>query len=385
MRHKVATEKPSARRGLDYASLTYVSPSPQHQRQIFDACISLGEEIESSWDWAEAGRSAHYGRCFTHPTGMRVELTELDSPSGRNPGSTLLTIPGSCFYVQDTAHQMLMLWKAVSQDGFKWFTRLDFQNTELHPEWDMERVHQGVVNGLLWVKGHRSYEPRGELVSGGICPDGRTIYWGSPRSERRGRSYDKGRESGWDVPAVRDEVQMRGEWAHSYGRELVKALRDRCDSVAMSKSVEELTVKALNQHLQYWELNGADPRTDKNWTRKAKPADWYTARIGKPSEPLKKAPREILDLESTASWGVRQYGRVFATWVEHHSKKHGLPRDFVAGALYLRFFARLQPEDLVALDIAVTEEEMAEAKSFLQELGNEHAKAGELGWWEDPV
>lgn len=385
MRHKVVKEEPSARRGLDYASLTYVSPSPRHQQQVFDACISLGEEIESSWDWAEAGRSAHYGRCFTHPTGMRVEFTELDAGSGRNPGSTLLTIPGACFYLQDTAHQMLMLWKAVSQDGFKWFTRLDFQNTELDPEWDMERVHQGVIYGLLWVKGHRSYEPRGELMSGGICPDGRTVYWGSSRSERRGRSYDKGRESEWDIPAIRDEVQLRGEWAHSYGRELVKALRAPVDSVAMSKSVEELTVKALNQHMQYWELNGADPRTDKNWTRKAKPADWYTARIGKPSEPLKKAPREILDLESTTSWGVRQYGRVFATWVEHHVNRHGLSREFVSHALYLRFFARLQPEDLVALDIAVTEEEMAEAKAFLQELGNEHAKAGELGWWEPMV
>lgn len=381
MRHKTATEEPGARRGLDFASAVYSSATPRHQREVFDFCINLGEEMESSWDWSESGRSAHFGRCFTHPIGLRVEFTELDGGQGRNPGLTLLSIPGACFYLQSTEQQMVMLWRAVSQDGFKWFTRLDFQNTELEPAWDMERVHQGVVDGLLWVKGHRSYEPRGDLAADGSCPAGRTLYWGSSRSERRGRTYDKGRESDWEVPAIRDEVQLRGEWAHAYGRELTSALRAPGGSAAMARSVEDLAVKALNQHLQYWELNGADPSTDKNWTRKAKVADWFTARVGRPSEPVRKAPREVLDLESTTSWGVRQYGRIFATWVEHHCNRTGRSREFVSSALYLRFFARLSPEDLVALDIAVTAEEMEDAKAFLRELGDEQALACEHGWW----
>ena len=295
---------------------------------------------------------------------------------------TLFTVPGSGFYLQETSRQMVMLWKVVSQDGFKWFSRLDFMNTELEPEWDMDRVYQAVVGGELWVKGHRSYEPRGELAPDGTCPAGRTLYWGSARSERRWRSYDKARESGWHVSAIRDEVQLRGEWAHTYGRELKAALRAPGDSAAMARSVEDLAVKALNQHLQYWELCGADPSTDKNWTRRARPADWYAARVGKASETLRKAPKEPLDLESSAAWGVRQFGRIFATWVETHVNRHGLSREFVSYALYMRFFARLTPEDLVALDIAVGPEEMEEAKAFLHQLADEQAVATEHGWWE---
>jgi hypothetical protein len=370
-----------ARRGLDYLSAVFVSASPQHQKETFDFCCSLAEEIDPFWDWKEAGRSAHFGRCFSHSAGARVELTELESGGGRNPGMTLLSLSGSAFYLQESDRANLMLWKIVSQDGFKWFSRLDFMNTELNPEWDAERVWQGVAYGQLWVKGHRSYEPRGELAPDGSCPNGRTIYWGSPRSERRGRTYDKAKEAGWDVPAVRDEVQLRGDWAHSYGRELASALRKPGGSPEMAQSINELTVKALTQHLQYFELNGADPATDKNWTRKAKPADWYTARIGKASEPLRKPPKVLHDLESTCSWGIRQYGRAFALWVEGHANRTGLPREFVAHALYLRFFARLNTEDLVALGGVIDEDEMEEAKAFLRELGDEQAWADEHGWW----
>jgi hypothetical protein len=150
----------------------------------------------------------------------------------------------------------------------------------------------------------------------------------------------------------------------------------------MAAVVDHLTVKALHQHLSYFELNGADPR-DKNWTRKATPADWYTARIGKPSEPLQKPPKVLHDLESTVSWGIRQYGRAFALWVESHCKRTGLQREFVSQALYLRCFARLSAEDIKALGTCVDEDEFGEAMAFIRELGDEQAWADEHGWWNE--
>lgn len=383
MRLHPVEEPCQARRGIDYASAVYVSATEKHQREVFEHCLSLGEEIDSSWSWSESGRSAHFGRCFTHPTGMRVELTEHGKQAGRNPGMTLISLPGACFYLQESEQQMLMLWKLVTQDGFKHFSRLDFMNTELEPEWDMERVHQGVVDGLLWVKGHRSYEPRGEVAADGSCSTGRTLYWGSPRSERRGRTYDKAKQSEWKTPAIRDEVQLRGDWAHSYGRQLRESLRGPGGSAAMNHSVEELTVKALNQHLQYWETNGADPSTDKNWTRKAKPADWYAERIGKPSQPLRKAPKVPLDLESTTDWGVRQYGRTFATWVMHHAKRTGYSPTEVMGVLFRRFQARMQPEDWVALGLVKTEAELAEVEDCFNHIRDQIAVNGEMGWFPE--
>lgn len=383
MKVKVAEEECQARRGLDYASAVFVSATPRHQQEVFDFCVSVGESFDIQWDWQEAGRSAHFGRCFSHPTGLRIEMTELDAGAGRNPGMTLFSIPGAGFYLQPTDKQMAMLWSVVSQDGFKWFSRLDFQNTELEPLWDAERVYQGVVGGKLWVKGHRSYEPRGDQLPDGSCPTGRTLYWGSARSERRCRTYDKAKQSGWELPAIRDEVQLRGDWAHSYGRELRLALRAPGGSAAMNASVEDLTVKALNQHLEYWELQGADPTTDKNWTRKAKPADWFAARIGKASEPLRKASRPVVDVDTSVDWGLRQYGRLIAVWIEMHAKRTGLDRDFVASAFLQRCYARLTPEDVAALGIASSEEELRGVMDWIHYARDEQSKAEELGWWAE--
>jgi len=383
MADKVVGEPLQARRGLDFVSAVYVSATARHQQETFDFCCSLVEEFGGSADWREAGRSQHFGRCFTHLAGGRLELTEIDGGAGRNPGMTLLSLSGSAFYLQESDAVMLMLWKLVTQDGFKWFTRLDFMSTELQPEWDMERVYQGVVGGQLWVKGHRTYEPRGELAQDGSCPTGRTIYWGSPRSERRCRTYDKGKEAGWSEPAIRDEVQLRGDWAKTYGRELRQLLRAPGGSAAMAAAVEGLTVKAVNQHLQYWDLNGADPVNDRNWMRKAKPADWFAERIGKPSAPLRKPPKELRDNESTVDWVVTQGGRSCAIWVEHHARRLGVDREFVVMALYNRFFSRLRPEDFVQLGLAETPEELIEADAFMRQLQDELAVAGERGWWAD--
>lgn len=362
---------------------SFYSASPRHQQEVFDFCCSIGEEVTDLFEFSESGRSAHFQRVFSHPFGIRIELTELEAGSGRNPGVTCLTLPGAFFYATELSQQLLALWRVANFDGFKWFTRLDFQNTELNPEWDADRVHQGLVDQEIWVRGYGSWRSMGDLLPDGSCPGGRTIYLGSPRSERMGRTYDKAKQAGWDSPAIRDELQLRGDWAHRYGRELKEALNGSLTTDAMDDAVKKLTAQALSQHLQYWTLNGADPQNDKNWQRKAEPADWYQRRIGKASEPLRKGRREPLDFESTVSYGVRQYGRQFALWVEHHHHRTGLSREFLMAALYGRFFSRIREEDLVGLGVVDTEAEFAEVKAYLQEHRDELAVAEELGWWPE--
>jgi Replication initiation factor len=366
---------------VDYATAVFVSASPKHQQEVFDFCVSIGEDLSSSYSFQERGHSPHFSRVFSHDLGMRVELSELDTGEGRNKGMTVLTLPGSAFYLQDSDRQMLMLWKVTHQEGFKWFSRLDFQNTELQPEWDTDRVHQGVESGELWVKGYGRWRPYGELDADGSCPDGRTLYWGSTRAERQGRTYDKAKQSGWSQPAIRDELQLRGDWAHSFGRELRSALDSGFTSAEQNANVSTLVTSALNQHLQYWSLNGADPKSDKNWQRKAEPADWYQARIGKHSEPIRKAPRPALDLESSVTAGCRQYGRAFVLWVERMSLEHDLSRDFVLEALYGRFLARLRPEDVDEAFPWLEGDERAAWLAELEDLKDGHAIAAERGWW----
>jgi hypothetical protein len=380
---RAASEPCQERRGLDCAVASFSSASPRHQQEVFDFCCSIGEQVTDLFDFSESGKSAHFQRVFSHPFGIRIELTELESGSGRNPGVTCLTLPGAFFYATDVSDQLISLWRIVNFEGFKWFTRLDFQSTELEPEWDAERVHQALVDREVWVRGYGSWRSMGDLMPDGSCPGGRTMYFGSPRSDRMGRTYDKARQAGWDRPAIRDEIQLRGDWAHRYGRELKAALNQNLTSDAMDEAVKGLTVQALGQHLQYWTLNGADPQTDKNWQRQAEPADWYQRRIGRASEPLRKGQREPLDFESTVCYGVRQYGRQFALWVEHHCLRTGLPREFVVRALYGRFFARVREEDLLGLGIVDTMAEYEAVKDYLSATRDELAQADEIGWWPE--
>ena len=367
-------------RRVDYATAVFVSSADRHQQETFDFALSLGEELNSSLVWSEAGRSPHFERVFTHELGFRIELTSLTGGNGRNPGMTVVTLPGAAFYLQTSEQQALMLWKVVNRDGFKWFSRLDFENTELEPAVSTDNVHQGVVEGRYWVKGHGTWRPYGELDAEGLCPTGRTLYWGSTRAERQGRTYDKAKQAGWQVPAIRDEVQLRGEWAHTYGRNLRDAVNGNLTGDAMAAAVADLAADALNNHLQYWELNGVNPKTDKNWTRKAQVADWYAERIGKASEPIKKAPRPALDLESTVSWGVQQYGRLFALWVAQKCQQDGLDFEDAKALLWERFFCRLKAEDAAqwlslpaGASVPAWQQELEDAKDELALLLEEMA------------
>jgi hypothetical protein len=139
----------------------------------------------------------------------------------------------------------------------------------------------------------------------------------------------------------------------------------------------------LNQHLQYQTLNGADPKADKNWTRKAEPADWFQNRIGKRCEPLQKAPRQRADLETSVEYAVITYGRSIVAWVESHAQRLGLDRDFVLSAFYARCFARMRAEDFVGLGLVADPAVFAEVEAHLEELKDELAIPAERGWWPE--
>lgn len=377
----VIPEPPQESRRVDYATAVFVSASAAHQREVFDFCVSVGEQLSDVHPFSERGSSPHFDRVFTQDLGIRIELTEYGSGRGRNPGMTVLTLPGAAFYLQDTEHQMLMLWKVVTADGFKWFSRIDLQNTELEPLVDADAVQAGVESRRYWVKGYGSWRPYGQLSPDGSCPGGRTIYWGSTRAERQGRTYDKGKQAGWKVPAIRDEIQFRGDWAHSIGREIKQAVDGPHGSDAMNKAVCSVVTSALNQHLQYWELNGADPKTDKNWQRKANPADWYLDRIGKDSKPVRKAPRPTLDLEGTVSYGVQQYGRYFALWVADQMQRSDVTFEEALELLWLRLYCRLKPEDIAAF-LALPPGEMVDVEmADIEALKDALAEGAEQGWF----
>ena len=268
-------------------------------------------------------------------------------------------------------------------EGFKHFTRLDFQNTELEPDWPAARMAQAVEDNEIWVKGSTRYRDYADRDADGDLINGITLYWNSTRSEKKSKSYDKRADAGWNVDAVRDESSLLGRWAHAHGRELIKDLDATHDSAEMVEVVDRHTCSALLQHLDYWTLNGATPKTDKNWKRKADPCDWYRERIGKRCEPIQKASRPMADLETTVDYGVQQYGRYMYRWVIEHARKNDLPPDFVMSALMNRFKSRCRDEDLAWLAEGCSEEEVTQVREDLEGNADAISKAQELGWWPE--
>ena len=376
-------EPAQARRGIDYATATYFAATSRRQQIQFGELMDIADEIAPNWAFREIGSSAHFERVFMNDMGIRLEMTELSSSVGRNRGTSIISLPGTCWWIQSDKEAAFNLLRLAKIDGFKKFSRLDFQNTELEPEVDAYAVRHGVMAGDLWVNGASTFRDYMERDADGQPLNGLTLYWGSKRSEKTGRSYDKAADGSWSTPAIRDEVQTRGRWAATHGQALIDDLASCHGSPEMVEKVHQHTCSALNQHLQYWALNGTTPKTDKNWKRKAAPADWYTKRIGKRCAPLQKGSEPALDLEKTVDYGVQQYGRHFARWVHEQSQRTGLEEDFVLQGLYLRFQSRLKLEDqswfLEGLD-----EKDAQAKlAQLEELKNEIAVSQEEGWWPE--
>lgn len=375
----IAPEEPQESRRIDYATCVFVSADRRHQTRLFDKLIDYADLVSPFGYFKEMGHSAHFDRVWTHHLGMRIELTQHGSDTGRNPGMTVLTLPGAVFYASTKEQWLSLLWQITQTSGFKWFSRLDLQNTELEPDWDTDRVVKAVQGQRLWVPGYRGWKQEGMLDSRGECPGGRTLYWGSPRSERQARTYDKGKQLKWTTPAIRDEIQLRGEWAHAVGRELKTALNTNLGSDDMAKAVSKLVTGSLNQHLQYWELDGADPKTDKNWKRNAQPADWFAERIGKHQARVKKNQRVKLDLGPAVSYGVQQYGRCFALDCLLKQKQSQLPLEGVVNGLWERFLARLSDEDLRLVYGDLGAEEMQQVRERLSELKDAVAYEQERG------
>jgi uncharacterized protein YceK len=380
---KLVKEPPQARRGIDYLVAIYYAATTQTQQEQFDEILNLADEIAPNWSFREAGQSPHFETVFSNEVGIRIELTPVECLGARNKGAMCVSFPGTCWWIQDSAQAALTVLRLSQIEGFKHFSRIDFQNTELEPEWSAKRMGEAVNQGLIWVKGSTKFRDWWDRDSEGEPVNGITLYWNSARSEKQARSYDKSADAGWSVSAVRDETQVRGRWAHAHGRELLQGLTNAHGSAEMVAVVDQQTCSALRQHLEYWTLNGTSPKTDKNWKRKANPSDWYVKRIGKRSEPIQKAPKPLQDLETTVDYGVQQYGRHMYRWCIEHSRRHDLPFAFVVNSLVMRMQSRLREEDMEWLLDGVPAKEVAKIKKELRASANEVAKAQELGWWAE--
>ena len=372
------------RRGLDWSTLVYTRSERRAFQKCFDGISLAINKAFPSCCFREGGGSPHYEHVFLHDIGIRIELTPPDSGFNRNKGSICVQLPGAFFYLLPGSTMGETFQALTGLKGFTHFTRLDFQVTEMNPSVTAEEVALGGEEGRYWVKGAKKWRTYADRRPGGEMEDGISLYWGSARSDKLGRTYNKAAEPPrWKSPAIRDEVQLRGQWAKTHGEFLVKELSGSMTQAERLAVMAKNASGALSQHLMYYEL-GNVPASDKNWARTAKPASWYLERLGKPSEPVEKGIKEPLDLDRAVESALRQYGRSMYRYAWKRGIEEGFGFERVALSLFSRMEATLKEEDLDWLCPDGDPDERAAAWAAINEAKDDVARGQERGFWRKP-
>jgi hypothetical protein len=226
-------------------------------------------------------------------------------------------------------------------------TRLDLQTTLLDPDQDAAWIVQEVAAGRLWPKGFgvgMAYANRnlhGDLH--GAC----TQYFGGRESDVRSRHYDKAAEAGWEIPAVRHEVQLRNEPADQWFRRL----GDRCQAEPalgpLLMTAEAATVKdALGSLVDFRDTSRWEGRRKpRNWAQTAPVPPWWSEVVGPSPTPLAVEYRPPGDLEATVTALKAQYGRKLGLWGLDRVLRASEAVPVTATALLLECIAQLDEGD----------------------------------------
>lgn len=232
-----------------------------------------------------------------------------------NEGISVIHLQGTWWANASSELQMQAIEELNDFDGRYRFTRLDTQVTTIEPEKTAEQVLEDVAAGRLWVKGYNNWKPDGVRDINGQPSKGVTVYFGSPTSNKRIRTYNKAAEQGWEIEARRDEVQLRQDWANTHTQLIAKAIAGAPTAEAAYAAYQQSCSALIAQHMQYLDITGVAHPRPKNWARGRKAPKWWANTLSQEFEPVLLSRRVTDDLEEKMSHLVNQYGRIGAAWM----------------------------------------------------------------------
>lgn len=346
---------PSVR--VDWLSASFRLHHPGDGEDLVDYLDGIAATVMPKGQWTDPVPGRFFATKVRHQSGIQVQYTDPDEirmlrrspndPKLSNPGLCSIEIPGSVWGYLSVENRRQLITEMRGWPGFVRTTRLDLQATLLEADEDAEWIVREVAAGRLWPKGfgvgmafaYRNLH--GDLH--GAC----TQYFGGKASRVRSRHYDKAAEAGWDVPAVRHEVQLREEPADQWFRRLA----DRCqtqESVGpLMMDAEASTVKdALGTLVDFRDTSRWEGRPKpKKWAQTAKVPGWWRDVIGPSPVPLAVEYRPPGDLEASRAAWEDQYGRSMGLWALLEVTKGSQELPEVALDLLLRCMARVDEGD----------------------------------------
>ena len=356
-------QRPTASCRLDWLSVSLFGATVRKQREQLSYFFSLLGAVSDGATWPEPSPAKFFQNAVSHEAGVSIKWTEPGAES-TNEGLISVDIRGTAFLALEREHRKALYLDIAEMEGFKQCTRLDAQRTVLSPAMSAEQLHDELTAGRLWVKGFRGFRQMGPLSSHNATSEASTVMWGAPESAVRARSYNKAAEAGWDVPAVRHEVQLRRQPARDKFNALVEQLQ--VEQAEEATTTENAFVQSvLNQHMAYLDTSRMAALTrknwPKNWAKRCENAEWWDKEVvtGDPKE-IKTQWRLQKKLEDSVAAGNAQYGRIFGKWIFAQMHADGVDFDRALANCADQWFVRLKDEDLEELLHLVPEEKHAE-------------------------
>ena len=337
---------------LDWLSVSLFGATVARQREQLSYFFSLLSAVSDGATWPEPSPAKFFQNAVSHEAGLSIKWTEPEFGK-TNQGLISVDIRGTAFLALEREHRAALYLDIAEMEGFKQCTRLDAQRTVLNPSVSAEELHDRLASGTQWVKSFRDFRQMGPLTSQNACAGASTVMWGSPESAVRARSYNKAAEAGWDIPAVRHEVQLRRQPARDKFNALVEQLQ--VEQAGKATTAENAFVQSvLNQHMAYLDTSRLAKLTrkkwPKNWAQRCEKADWWEKEVvtGDPKE-IKTVWRLQKKLDDSVAAGDIQYGRIFAKWILAQDLNEGVSPEEALLVRSGQWFLRLQDSDLTDL------------------------------------
>ena len=333
--------------------------------------------LDPNVDWEISMASRHFERCFKHDAGVRFECSSTNS--GRNAGLSVVTFTGKYFALASVYEQMRAIEHLHQFKGGYHWTRLDAQVTTLNPDQTAEEIVDDVQRKVLWMKSYQGWEPKGLRDHAGDPVNGLSSCFGSPTSDRRATSYNKGAEQKWDTPARRDEIRLRGDWAEKHMDAIATAITGATSENEAVAQYVKTTSATIAQHMQYLDITGTPTPRPKDWARGKTAPKWWNDTLETEHKPLLKTRKVESDVWERMSHMRTQWA---PTWAEAAAQlwKEG-KADSIEQAYFdlaMSMLQRLKPEHVErVLETLPKDMQLPFAKDLI-EAGNAAAVHWEL-------
>ena len=348
----------------DWLSVSFKSATEKHQTQTWNLIQEQIARVTDGADWEISHPSQHFERCYRNPIGARFE-TQEEKGSGTHLLS-VFSLSGSYWALSSVYEQMRLINQIHSFKGRYHYTRLDAQVTTLNPTQTAEQICVDVEQKRLWLKGYRCFEPKGLRDANGNPVNGLSACFGSPASDKKATSYNKGAEQDWPVPARRDEIRLRNQWAEEHMSILATAIAGASSENAAIEAYQAACAQAISQHMQYLDITGQPVPRPKDWARNAKRPKWWTETLEQQHEPVKLTRKPKTDVFERIAHMRMQWA---PTWAEACAEMRASGRsDSVQQAsfdLAQQMLSALRPEHVQRV---LDKLPMDERQIFLDEL-----------------